>query len=139
MKSALRRAATTLDLPTNSELSVLLTDDQTIHQLNRDYRGLDNPTDVLSFGQDDPSRLVLGDVVISVETAASQAQKAQWPIESELSLLAVHGILHLTGSEDETDEGAARMEELTRRILIASGLDLPAADHPFFNLPQPGS
>jgi probable rRNA maturation factor len=101
-----------------------------LQELNRNYRGLDKPTDVLSFPQED--YLVLGDVVISVETAARQAQKAHWPLPSELALLGVHGLLHLAGHDDLTEEGAQEMERLTCSLLLRSGIGLPEEDHPFF-------
>jgi probable rRNA maturation factor len=91
---------------------------------------VDKPTDVLSFSQDDP--LILGDIVISVDTATRQALDARWPLESELSLLGVHGILHLMGYDDETESGATDMEQITRRILANANVQLPAESHPFF-------
>jgi probable rRNA maturation factor len=111
-----------------AEVSILLTDDATIHELNRQYRGYDKPTDVLSFAQRDglpgvpsPPTLrdqptALGDVVISVDTAARQAQAQGVPLEQELALLTVHGLLHLLGYEDETDAGAERMREREQAI-----------------------
>jgi probable rRNA maturation factor len=104
-----------------AEVSVLLTDDLTICDLNRTYRGVEMPTDVLSFSQEDSGSgapelpgikgrpELLGDVVISVETAARQSERHGIAPERELALLAVHGLLHLLGHEDETEQGAARM------------------------------
>ena len=103
-----------------------------IRELNRDYRGVDQATDVLSFAQDDPGGTLLGDIVISLESATRQADNADWPLAGELCLLAVHGILHLTGSEDETEAGAVGMETQTREILRSAGIALPSGDHPFF-------
>lgn len=116
------------DLP-EPELSVLLTDDTLIHQLNRDYRGKDRPTDVLSFsqreGEDMPSPVdVLGDVVISVETAGRQAAERGRTLDDEVRLLLVHGILHLLGYDHEEDEAEAEeMERETRALLdlLAAG------------------
>lgn len=95
--------------------------------MNRDYRGLDKPTDVLSFPQEEnlpdapqmprSGPRLLGDIVISVETAARQAQEHGIALERELALLAVHGVLHLIGYEDETEEGAERMRQREREIL----------------------
>lgn len=109
------------------ELSVVLCDDPFIHPLNRDWRGKDRPTDVLSFAQregeeadeDDP---VLGDVVISVETAARQAAERGHSLEHELRVLLVHGVLHLLGYDHEDDEEAEEMEALERDLLA----ELPA-------------
>ena len=112
-----------------AEVSVLLTDDATVHALNRDYRGYDKPTDVLSFAQNDlhpdappmptfPGEpMLLGDVIISVETAQRQAEKHGLTLEFELALLTVHGILHLIGYEDETEAGAALMRVKECEIL----------------------
>jgi probable rRNA maturation factor len=97
--------------------------------MNRAYRGSDKPTDVLSFAQSEtlgdappPPALpgeppLLGDVVISVDTAIRQAETHRVTLEQELALLTVHGILHLLGYEDETEAGAAKMREREREIL----------------------
>jgi probable rRNA maturation factor len=112
-----------------AEVSIVLTDDETVHALNRDYRFQDKPTDVLSFSQRDQhpdaplfdgpsgsSSELLGDVVISVETAIRQAHQNAVTLEEELSLLTVHGILHLLGYDDMTDEGAEEMQEKERAL-----------------------
>lgn len=84
------------------ELSVMLTDDEHIRVLNRDYREKDEPTDVLSFCQLEGDPFVspvpmLGDLVISVETAQRQALEMGHPLAAELRILLVHGVLHLVG------------------------------------------
>ncbi len=116
------------------EVSVVLTDDPTVHALNREYRGKDKPTDVLSFAQRDvhPGAVriavqsheteSLGDVIISVETAARQAKTQGIPLAHELALLTVHGILHLLGYTDDTEEGAEQMREKERQAL--SGVNI---------------
>lgn len=96
-------------------MSLLLTGDSEIHALNRSWRGKDKPTDVLSWPQDDPK--VLGDVVISLETAAQQARVRGWSVDEEIALLTVHGVLHLLGHEDDTEEGSAAMKAIEREIL----------------------
>lgn len=76
---------------------------------------------------------VLGDIVISLPTAARQAARAGWPLDSEVTLLAVHGLLHLLGHDDETDEGAREMQAKTLEVMAACGIALPGAGiHPFF-------
>ena len=102
-------------------LTVVLTDDAALRRLNRDYRGLDAATDVLSFAADpeatepgEPS--YLGDVLISVEHAQIQADAGGHSLAEELALLGVHGILHLLGHDDETDEGRVAMEDLERKL-----------------------
>jgi probable rRNA maturation factor len=106
------------------ELSLVFSDDAFIHQLNRDYRGKDKPTDVLSFEQDPESGL-LGDLVISIPTSQRQAQERGHALAQEVEWLFLHGALHLLGYDDETDEQA---EEMNRRAQAA--LDLLAATKP---------
>ena len=117
-------AARTLDVLglAESELSIVLCDDAFIHPLNRDYRGKDRPTDVLSFAQregeeSDPDDPVLGDIVISVERAQAQADERGHSLETEMRVLLVHGILHLLGYDHEEDADAEEMEAEERRIL----------------------
>lgn len=105
---------------TGREVSLLLTDDGEIHQLNRDFRHKDKPTDVLAFALDeaegpmlDPS---LGDVVISVERAQLQASARRTELDQELELLAVHGTLHLLGYDHAEPEEAKLMRNRTRAI-----------------------
>lgn len=118
-----RRAVTrTLELEGSAhrEVSVLLTDDREIQTLNRDFRGKDKPTDVLAFaldeaegGAQDPS---LGDVVISVERAAAQAESRKVSLDGELELLAVHGTLHLLGYDHAEADEAKLMRARTRAV-----------------------
>lgn len=113
------------------EISVVLCDDPFIQNLNLRWRGLDKPTDVLSFAQEDDPHL-LGDIVISLPTAAHQAERAGWPFSSETAMLAVHGLLHLIGYDDQTLAGAQEMQRKTIQTLHACGIALPAGNHPFF-------
>lgn len=120
----LRRAiAATLEMEhaSDREVSVLLTDDREIHQLNRDYRGVDKPTDVLAFAYDEvdgPLGAVgpLGDVIISVEKARSQSAQRKVDLDKELELLAVHGTLHLLGYDHAEPDEARLMRNRTRTI-----------------------
>ena len=109
------------------EVSVLLTDDADIKQLNRDYRGIDTPTDVLAFamreGEDsDINPILLGDLVISLETAARQTgtkdglSGIRGSLETEAALLAVHGVLHLLGYDHQTQEETTTMFEKQETI-----------------------
>lgn len=98
----------------DAELSVALTDDATIQALNRDYRGVDHPTDVLSFAQRegegaDPEDAVLGDVVISLDTAQRQADERGHALSTEVRILLVHGFLHLLGFDHENPEDREKM------------------------------
>lgn len=118
----------------NHELSVVITDDGEIRQLNNTYRGIDKPTNVLSFpmqegdfGNVTPG--LLGDVVISAETAQSEADQARITLSERMSQLLIHGILHLLGFDHETDETNARqMEdkslELLRKLEQNTKLDI---------------
>lgn len=101
-----------------AELSILLTDDETICELNRDYRGKDRPTDVLAFAAQEAEGFVapielpielLGDVVISVDTARKQAKEKGWTIASEIRFLLAHGLLHLLGYDHQTPDEERRM------------------------------
>lgn len=93
----------------NPEVSILLLDDPGIRELNRQYRQKDRPTDVLSFPMfDDTCENIqpnlLGDIVISVETALKQAEKRKHPLYRELCFLLIHGTLHLMGYDHETSK-----------------------------------
>ena len=105
-----------------AEVGVLVCDDATIRTLNRNYRHKDRPTDVLSF----PAKFVqpdgppyLGDVAISLETAARQAAEAGTSLQRELEVLLLHAIVHLCGFDHESDDGEMdRLEVGLRRELI---------------------
>lgn len=130
----LTEASRLLDLAPEVEVSVLLTDDATIRMFNMEYRGKDAATDVLSFSLDEedeaepeviggPAEHLLGDIVISVETAARQAAEYGHSLEREAGFLAVHGLLHLLGYDHEkgpAEERRMRQEE--ERILSELGL-----------------
>lgn len=108
------------------ELSVLLCDDATIHPLNRDWRGKDRPTDVLSFSQceqrpEPGASEMLGDVIISLETARSQAESRGHALTHEVRVLLVHGICHLLGYDHERDDEAEVMEARERELLVGLG------------------
>jgi probable rRNA maturation factor len=106
---------------TQAELSLALVADATIHALNRRYRGKDKPTDVLAFPlADEVQPSLLGDVVISVETASRQARRRGHPLREELQVLLVHGILHLAGYDHEVSRSeAVRMRRKERGIIRA--------------------
>lgn len=115
----------------DAEVSVTLTNDAHIHALNRDYRGVDRPTDVLSFALteseepeifDAPGGVVLGDLVISLERAAAQAETYGHSFLRELSFLTVHGMLHLLGYDHIEEEERLEMEEEQRHVMDALGI-----------------
>ena len=105
----------------NAALTIYVTDDAEIHKLNRAFHGTDAPTDVLAFPLREEGRLVkrpyIGDIVISYDRARAQAHDASWRIADELDLLAVHGILHLLGSDDLTPRKRAKMWKRQAEIL----------------------
>jgi probable rRNA maturation factor len=114
------------DTPQNCELSIAIVELAEMTELNEQYRGKSGPTDVLSFGCDDPCAVVgpdepvtLGDVVIAPEIAEAQAAEYGHTVEEELNLLLVHGVLHLLGYDHEADEDAAAMQARERAILLA--------------------
>ncbi len=109
----------------SAELSIMLVDDATIHELNRTYRSVDRPTDVLSFamsegefGAMDPD--MLGDVIISVPTASRQAKRARRSPLDEVTFLLAHGLLHLVGYDHQTDDQERVMKRETRRLMAAA-------------------
>jgi probable rRNA maturation factor len=111
LRRVLRGAGKTLGV--GGEVSVVLAGDRLLRRLNRDFRGKDRPTDVLSFpgaGGDEG----LGDVVISVPTAARNARRLGHSVPRELDILTLHGFLHVLGYDHETDDGT--MERLERRL-----------------------
>jgi probable rRNA maturation factor len=110
------------------EVTVVVTDDQGIQELNRDFMGEDEPTDVLSFpAQEDGGPFIaapgsddyLGDVVISYNRAVSQALEQEHPVERELDLLVVHGVLHLLGYDHAETEERAEMWACQEEILAS--------------------
>jgi probable rRNA maturation factor len=110
-----------------AELSILICNDEVIHRLNRDYRGVDRPTDVLAFPMAEGegaeiSPDLLGDVVISLPTAAKQARAAGKTISSEVTMLLAHGLLHLLGYDHRDAAEEREMLEKTRALCLAAGL-----------------
>jgi probable rRNA maturation factor len=113
------------EVPDAAELSVAIVDPDEIAHLNENYRGVQGPTDVLSFGCDDvcaaegDEPIALGDVVIAPAIAAMQAEELDVTVEAELNLLLTHGILHLLGYDHEDDEDARVMQDRERALLSA--------------------
>lgn len=119
------------DLGDDVEVSITLVDDATIHELNREHRGVDRPTDVLSFSQlegeelaspPEGEPLLLGDIVISLERCQEQAADYGHSYERELGFLVAHGMLHLLGYDHQTPEEEATMMATTEEILGELGL-----------------
>ena len=115
-----------------AEVSLTLVDDEQIHVLNRDYRSVDRPTDVISFALEEgdepaiiggPAEMLLGEIVISMETALRQAAEYGHSLEREVAFLALHGMLHLLGYDHMTQEDEKRMFDKQTEILAALGVD----------------
>jgi probable rRNA maturation factor len=121
-------------------VSLSFVDDETIHQLNKEYRGIDRPTDVLSFAmqetvedeqelwfdeeeeQDMPLETLLGDIIISVPTAAAQSEEYGHSLEREIGFLFVHGFLHLIGYDHQDETAEQEMIKKQEMILQKAGL-----------------
>jgi probable rRNA maturation factor len=117
-----------------AELAVMLTDDSGIRTLNGNWRGIDKPTNVLSFpalqapaGTPPDAPRMLGDIAIAYETTRREADEEQKPFDHHLSHLAVHGFLHLIGYDHEKDDEAEVMESLEQEILAQLGIPDPYA------------
>ncbi len=132
----LEQAAELLELSEDTELSLLIVDNDTIRELNREYRNKDSATDVLSFPLEEeveengepavvggPSGRMLGDIVISIERAEEQAKEYGHSLDRELSFLLIHGLLHLLGYDHEKTLDAEKiMRSEEKRILTAIGI-----------------
>lgn len=133
VEKLLQHAATTLNIEDGSEVSITFVTNETIHEINREYRDKDQPTDVISFaleelgegeveivGEDIPR--VLGDIIISTDRTKEQAQDYGHSFERELGFLAVHGFLHLLGYDHMTTEDEKEMFGKQDEILSSFGL-----------------
>jgi probable rRNA maturation factor len=138
IQRAIAVAAEMVDADTGgAELAVMLTDDTGIRTLNNNWRGIDTPTNVLSFPalqptgevrSDDDAPRMLGDIAIAYETTRREADDEQKPFDQHLSHLAVHGFLHLIGYDHEKDQDADTMEALETEILMQLGIPDPYAE-----------
>ncbi len=105
------------------EVTVVLCDDETVRSLNREHRGVDAPTDVLSYPTHEPDDVGvpevphLGDIFISLETASKQAEARGHAFENEVALLAAHGLLHLLGLDHETEDAWDVFENAQNRMM----------------------
>lgn len=132
--AGLNAAARLHGLTEQTEVDITIVDDEEIHRLNREYRDVDRPTDVLSFaldegGEDEPELLdaleehLLGDIIISAETAQRQGEEFGHGLTREVVYLAVHGLLHLLGYDHMTEEDKvimrAKEEEALREIELS--------------------
>ena len=158
LQEGLQAVARLNELPEESEVDVTIVDDEEIHALNREYRGMDKPTDVLSFALDEdcededepeliggPEEHLFGDIIISAETALRQAEEyghgleremENQSLEQEISFndhyvhILIHGILHLLGYDHMTEEDKAEMRAKEEEALRAINLSEEYFDHP---------
>ena len=125
LEQAALAALQVANAPADADLTVVLTGDTLLHQLNQQFLGIDAPTDVLSFpaGEVDPDteQPYLGDVIISVER--TQAQSGAHPVQDELRLLVVHGVLHLLGYDHAEKAEKDAMWQTQRQVLRSLGCE----------------
>lgn len=141
MEKLVVASAQELELADNIEVSVTIVDNQRIQEINRDYRSLDEPTDVISFALEDnddedfavffeedaeldsfPLPRLLGDIFISIDKVEEQAKEYGHSFERELGFLVVHGFLHLNGYDHQTEADERKMFSLQEKILKENGL-----------------
>jgi probable rRNA maturation factor len=127
----LQKTAEAYDIASQTEVSVVLANDKYIQALNLQYRGKDCSTDVLSFAlnegeepqvHDGPEEVLLGDIIISVETATRQAQEYAHSLERELAYLTVHGMMHLLGYDHMEEEDKKEMRQEEEHVLSLLGI-----------------
>ena len=130
VRRAIESAAAIIGRP--GEVAVMLTDDGSIRDMNARWRGIDKPTNVLSFPSGESHTATgashLGDIAIAYETVAAESSAENKVFADYLAHLAVHGYLHLVGFDHETDAEAAHMESLETRTLSGLGIADPYAD-----------
>ena len=138
IEDMLNFAGSYLKLPENTEMSVTLMDNEHIHEINKKYRGVDKPTDVISFAieEDDPDEVPIilpedeefdipkniGDIMVSMDKVKEQAEYLGHSEDRELGFLVVHGFLHLNGYDHMKEEDEKEMFGLQREILDSYGL-----------------
>ena len=112
----------------NVVFNIIIVDSETIHSINKEYRGVDRPTDVISFALEDDTSFVsteyriLGDIYISIDKAKEQAESYGHSLKREISFLTVHGLLHLLGYDHMTEEEEKEMFGLQELILDGYGI-----------------
>ncbi len=128
VRETLKRAAEVHEIPAEAELSVLFCNNEYIHVLNKEYRGIDRPTDVLSFALNEgeegapEEESALGDLVISVDKVGEQAREFGHSEKRELAYLTVHGFLHIIGYDHEDEVDKAEMRQAEEEILGQLGI-----------------
>jgi probable rRNA maturation factor len=121
VRNAVRTAARSQGFSDGS-IGVLITDDETIHKINREYLDHDYPTDVISFAYSQSCPNVEGELVVSLDTAIREAAELHWPALHELLLYVVHGTLHICGLNDTTPEESLQMRMAEQQVLLELGV-----------------
>jgi len=124
VRKAIRAAADGIPGP-SGEVAVLLTDDASLRKLNRQWRGINKPTNVLSFPRISPKAGTLGDIAIAYETLGRECRAEHKKFADHLSHLAIHGFLHLIGYDHQNDSDAEAMENAERSVLARLGIPDP--------------
>lgn len=125
LQALIEQALSDEEIEDGTGLALVIAGDEMLHALNREHRGVDEPTDVLSFGAEEGEEIPLaegepryvGDILISVETAGRQAEAAGLTLDAELAHIVLHGVLHLLGWDHETPEDDAEMKAREERVL----------------------
>ncbi len=127
-----------LELSKTYDLNVALSNDEEVHRLNKEFRGMDKPTNVLSFANvdddefwemlDKSERLDLGDIILAFETLQREANEKHITVYAHFCHLLIHGFLHILGFDHQTDDEAEEMEALEVEILEQFSIDNPYAD-----------
>jgi len=122
IKIAIKQTVSNVDTKGYNEISILLTSDNQVEQLNRQYRSINQPTNVLSFPSEKPH---LGDIILSYEYIQKELINLNKKFEEHISHLIIHGTLHLYGFDHENDKNAAAMENMERHIMSELGYNDP--------------
>ncbi len=122
IKIAIKQTVSNVDIRGYNEISILLTSDTQVEQLNRQYRSINQPTNVLSFPSEKPH---LGDIILSYEYIQKELINLNKKFEEHISHLIIHGTLHLYGFDHENDKNAVTMENMERHIMSELGYNDP--------------
>lgn len=117
------RAASRIRGFSSGEIGIRVTDDPTIRQLNAKHLNHDHETDVISFAYECHGESISGELVVSTDTAARRATELGWMVAGELLLYVVHGVLHITGMDDQTPQQRQQMRQVEQQVMLGLGVD----------------